>query len=325
MKIVITGATGFLGGETAVYFAQKGYQVTAVGRRTCPERLLGMRIEFRQADLAEDSLAEIFAGTDYVVHCAALSSPWGRYEDFYRCNVLATRKVCQACLETGVKKLIHISTPGLYFNFQDRHHIREADPLPERKANFYAQTKFLAEEEVQAAVKQGLNAVLLRPRAIFGPGDRALLPRLIEVNKKCFIPQMRPHDGPLCDLTYVDNVVQAIDMALQASVPSGRVYNITNGEPVHLLRAVKELLQQMNFPFKSKKIPYSIAAFYAAALEKFYSWFLPGKEPAFTAYTVALLAKDQTLDISRAQKELGYHPEVSLQEGLKRTAQAWKK
>ncbi len=324
MNILVTGTTGFLGGRAALQLSEDGHFVRATGRSSISEKFKQKNIDFFRVSLDKDDLDPLLENIDAVVHCAAKSSPWGSYESFYASNVEATRRLCQAALKHRVKCFVHISTPGLYFNFQDRYNLKEEDIIANNKTNFYTQTKYQAEEIVQEYVKLGLHAIILRPRAIFGPGDSALLPRLLSVGRKRFIPQMRVDRGPLCDLTYVDNVVFAIRQALHSSVPSGSVYNITNDEPVYLLDVLKKVFESLNIPWKTRKIPYKLAVGYAYLLEKIYSCFLRGKEPPFTTYTISLLAKDMTLDIQKAKKELGYVAQVNMSDALTYTLQAYK-
>ena len=324
MRILVTGATGFLGGKTALRLCQDGHSVRATGRSEAAKSLKQRNIEFHKVSLDKENLSGLLENIDAVVHCAAKSSPWGSYKSFYASNVEATRRLCQAALAHKVKCFVHISTPGLYFNFQDRHNLKEEDIIVNNKTNFYIQTKYQAEQIVQEYVKLGLHAIILRPRAIFGPGDRALLPRLLSVGQERFIPQMRVDRGPLCDLTYVDNVVFAIRQALYSSVSSGSVYNITNDEPVYLLDVLKKVFESLNIPWRTRKIPYKLAVGYAYLLEKIYSYFLRGKEPPFTTYTISLLAKDMTLDIQKAKKELGYVAQVNMSDALTYSLQAYK-
>lgn len=323
MKILVTGASGFLGGRAAVMLAGEGYEVIASGRNLS-KAPKDSSVKFIPADLNKELPPELFEGVDAVVHAAALSSPWGKYDDFYLANVFGTKQLLEQALKHKVKKFIHISSPSIYFEFKDKENIKETEPLPFKKANYYAETKYLAEQEVLQAVKRGLPAIILRPRAIFGTGDNALLPRVIKANNEKFVPQMRTDKGPLCDLTYVDNVVYAIKLALNSKDSCiGQAYNITNGEPVYLLEIIRELAKELGFKYNVRKIPYFLAFNYARILEFAYSFILKNKEPAFTKYSIALLYNNQTLDITKAKKELGYLPLVDMKEGFKRTISGW--
>ncbi|SFF40779.1 NAD dependent epimerase/dehydratase family protein [Paenibacillus algorifonticola] len=326
MNILVTGATGFLGKNAVNRLLKEGHSVTAVGRnRAEGERLGEAGAAFLQLDLASSRMREAIARHDAVFHCGALSSPWGKYRDFYASNVIGTRNVIQGCLEHGVQRLVHVSTPSIYFDYRHRFNIAEHEPLPKSAVNHYAATKLLAEQEVDRAFReQGLRVVTIRPRALFGPGDTAIFPRLLRANDKRFIP-MFGSGQPLVDITYVDNVTEALMRCLYADpIVLGQKYNITNGEPIQLWEAMTRLFELLNKPMRTKKIAYP-AAYTAASLLELGAK-LPGlaKEPLLTRYTVGILAFSQTLSIEKAQRELGYRPLVSVEEGLRRFAAWWK-
>ncbi len=148
------------------------------------------------------------------------------------------------------ERFVHVSTPGIYFDFRDRLAIRESDPLPDRPVNAYVKTKLFAEQAVDEAFDQGLPVVTLRPRALFGPGDTAILPRLIRAHQagRLFVIGDRE---PLVDLTFIDNAVDALLLCREApSHALGRKYNVTNGAPVRLWQVVTSVLQELDPPVR---------------------------------------------------------------------------
>ncbi|MCQ6557723.1 NAD-dependent epimerase/dehydratase family protein [Paenibacillus mendelii] len=325
-RALVTGGTGFLGGHLARRLQTSGWDVTAVGRNTKNGAALAAdEIRFRTVDLRDPQAVEaVCSGMDTVFHCAALSSPWGRYQDFFASNVEATRHIIHACQRQGVRRLVNVSTPSLYFDFSDRLGIRETDPLPASAPNAYAATKRIAEEEVLAAHNPSFESVSLRPRALFGPGDTAILPRLIHANDRIGVPLFRRGEAIL-DLTYVDNAVDALLLAAEAPPAAmGRTYNITNGEPVRLADVLHKLFDRLGVPMRGRPIPYSAGYMLAGAME-LAARLLPGQpEPLLTRYTIALLAKSQTLDISAARQWLRYSPRIPNDEGIARFADWWR-
>lgn len=326
MKVMITGATGFLGFRACEYFHELGYEVVGIGRNEQKgKQLMEQGIRFEKLDLIErDRLVHICKGMDAVIHSAALSESWGEYKDFYRANVECTENMLYATQMNNIKRLVHISTPSIYFNLNSRENVKENDALPKTFVNAYARTKYIAEQKVQKAVEHGLDAIILRPRALFGPRDTTILPRLIELNQTRGVPL--PNDGQaVTDLTYVDNVVRAIELSLKApSTCSGQVYNITNGEPMILKDALEKLFTHLHMPFRKKKIPYSVLKTVATILESTYRVFKMNKEPLVTKYSVSVLGETQTLSIEKARKELGYAPIVSIEKGIETYAEWWK-
>jgi len=323
---IVTGATGFLGMHVCERLRGMGWNVTGLGRNpSAGEALERAGVRFVRTPLEDrTAVADACAGQDYAFHCAALSSPWGDYRDFHASNVQGTAHMLEGCLRHGVRRLIHVSTPSLYFDFRDRLAIKESDPLPPRFVNSYAKTKRLAEEAVLAAAGQGLAAVILRPRAIFGPRDSALFPRLLRANGESGIPMIGGGQA-LLDLTYVDNVVDA--MLLGCSAPKealGRAYNITNGEPVIFRELVTSLMSRLGIPLRVRELPYPAAYGAAGLMELAHRALRRPGEPVLTRYAVGVLARSQTLDITEARERLGYAPRVPLQEGIETFARWWK-
>lgn len=325
MKLAITGATGFLGQRACEYLQERDHHVIGLGRNNKKGlELTAAGIPFVQADLSDvEQLTRAFKGVEVVIHSAAKSEPWGKYDDFYQSNVIGTQNVLVAANKANVKRVIHISSPSIYFRYNSRHFVEEEEPVPKKFVNAYAKTKFLAEGHVQNVVRQGREAIILRPRALFGPRDTTILPRLIELNSQRGFPL--PNKGKsLVDLTYIDNVVRAIELALTAPKQCiGEAYNITNGEPVYLRAALQQLFTALHMPMNSKVIPYSVLFCLAAILEGGHKVFMPDKEPILTRYSVSVLGKTQTLSIEKARKDLGYEPVISIQEGIERYATWW--
>jgi nucleoside-diphosphate-sugar epimerase len=326
MTTLVTGATSGLGRNAVTSLAARQQPVRGTGRNLrAGEALRGQGIEFVPADLATAGAREfdrLLDGVDTVWHCAALSSPWGRYDDFYAANVVATTRLAQAAARRGIRRFVHISTPSLYFDYRHRTGIPETF-RPARWVNHYASTKAQAEASIRVIAAQhgGTTFALLRPRGIFGPHDRVLFPRILRIlrERQGRLPLPRGGDARF-DLTYVDNVVHAMQLATTAeNLPTGAAFNITNGEPVVLRDMLAAMLTSLNIPFRIVGLPY--AALDAAARVMEAGAALSGKEPAFTRYSIGALNYDMTLDVEKAQRLLGYQPIVSLADGIDSTIQ----
>lgn len=320
MKALVTGGTGFLGKFLCIRLKELGFHVTALGRNenACDE-LTRNNFSVVRADLNDEmKVVAACAGQDYIFHCAALSSPWGRYSDFYTSNVIGTRNILKGSMEHNVSRFIHVSTPSIYFNYTNRLNVSEDDPLPRHQANSYAKTKLLAEHEVNLAQTAGLNTIIIRPRGIFGPNDTAIIPRLLKTHDVMPLPLFR-QGKVMVDMTYVENVVEALIACIHASNSAcGMKFNITNDEPIYLIDLLSMLFRKMDLQLKTRRVNYRLASYSAWLLENLYK--LPGinKEPPFTRYTLGLLAYDQTLDITKAKQFLSYKPKYDINEGLDR-------
>lgn len=328
MKILITGGTGFLGRHIVWRFAETGAEVVFTGRNgDAASEVLShahgnsrwLRLEHGTAD-AGSLLAEAAAGCDTLVHCAALSSPWGRPEEFYRANVASTVEALRAGRIAGVRRLVHISTPSLYFDFRDRLAIREDAPLPP-PVNEYARTKAMAEAAVCADPLP--ETVILRPRALFGPWDQTLAPRLLRVMREGAVPIMRGGRIEL-DLTYVSNAVDAVWLSVTEPLPRPlATYNVSNGEPQELLPLLQMMSREFGLPLRTRNIPWPLVSTMARGME-LAARLGNGREPRLTRYSAGVLAFSQTLDISAIRNDLGYHPKVTINEGMTLHAGWWR-
>lgn len=321
MNILLTGATGFLGFRTLEKLVElkEVTSVLATGRALKEtHQVKHPKVRYVLGDLSDRTFVEALTlEVDYVIHTAALSSPWGKYTEFEDANLRSQMNLIRAVQGKKLIKYIYVSTPSLYFDSTNRTNIREDEALPRKFVNAYAHTKRMAELEL---IESGLPYVILRPRALTGRGDTVIMPRIITSFQEGKLKIIG--DGKnIVDLTSVANAVDAILLSLKAEGPAlNQIYNITNGEPVNLWEKIGYVLQLMDKQLPEKKIPYFLVLSLAQLLEwksKLTKW----KEPVLTKYGVGVLAKTMTMDISKAQELLGYHPRVSTDEAIKEFVQ----
>lgn len=326
MNILVTGGTGFLGRHVVWRLAQLGHDVTFTGRQSIQaERVIKsaskavrfVRIEHGEPE-SKALLTDAANGMSAMVHCAALSSPWGHSTAFYKANVASTIEVIAACESNQVARLVHISTPSVYFDFEDKLNIREDSQIPP-PVNEYARTKMRAELLLNSASIPEM--IVLRPRAIFGPWDNTLMPRLLRVIEQGAVPLMRGGHARM-DLTYVDNVVDAIALALfEPPVRQLSTYNVTNGEPYTFSQLLSLVTKKFNLPVRTRRMPWWLVSSVARLLEAI-ARTSRGQEPVITRYSAGVLAFSQTLCIDSIRDELGYRPRVTIEQGLSLHA-AW--
>lgn len=317
--VLVTGASGFLGGHVVRELRAHGHEVFVTGRN---EDVLS-----ELADAPHRIVADLSAlpakrlPVDAIIHCAALSTPWGRWRDFRQANVEGTAAVAAFAQRNGVRRVVHVSSPSVYAAAEDRLDIREDDVDQENRLNGYIRSKLAAERLLQQARKDGVidELVIIRPRGLIGVGDPSLVPRLLDVHRRIGVPVF---DGGrnLVDVTAVENVASALRLALSAGDPAGGVYNITNGDPRPFCELLVTLLGHLGIEPRLRAMRRGPAWALATVLEGV-SRALPWQpEPPLTRYTLSTIAFAQTLDISRARGELGYRPEVGLDEALSRVA-----
>jgi nucleoside-diphosphate-sugar epimerase len=300
--------------------SQKGYTLVATGRNIYLAAEFEKRgVKFIAGDLVDPKFVDsLFDGIDYVVHCAALTNPFGRWKKFYQANVVATKNCALAAKKFHIKRFIHLSTPSVYYDGTPRLAVREDEPIPKPRTN-YAKSKLMADALVDDLKNAGVETITLRPRAIFGPNDHVILPRILRLMVKGRFPLFNKGSA-LVDMTYIENVIHAIELSLKApSEALYKKYNITNGEPRSFLSICKEIQQCLGLKVNYFNVPLMPFMLLAKFLEGLYMIFNSDKEPALTQYSIGLMSFDHTLSIEEAQKFLHYEPIVPLSTGLKKT------
>jgi len=317
MKILVTGATGFLGKYVIEELLDHEYSIVAFGRNEKVGKALESEcVQFVKGDLSSiEELRQAFQSVDAVVHAGALSTAWGPWKAFYQANVIGTQNVLDLCREYAIK---HLSSPSIYAAGKDQFDIKESDAPTENHLNNYIRSK-LASEKLFPNYPD-VPSIILRPRGLFGVGDTSILPRVLRLSRKIGIPLIRGGEQ-LMDMTCVENVALAIRLALEAKEAYGQVYNITNGEPKTFKYLIETTLKGLGEPIHYRKIPAGLVAGVAYSLEGVYRFFHMKAEPPLTRYTYYLLRFSQTLNIQKAQTELGYYPKMTIEEGIDKYVQ----
>jgi len=321
LKILVTGGTGFVGSHLAAIIAAAGHDVTACGRNRYRYPALLSGVTFAEADLTDrNAIAELCRNCDLVYHAGARSAPWGSKAEFHAANVVGTQNVVDGCLQHNVPRLVHVSSTAVFFEFTDRQHIADHAPLPARFCCAYAESKAAAETVVQEGFANGLNVITIRARAVFGHGDNALLPRLIEAARQKRLRQIGDGSNTI-DMTYIDNLMAALLLAARGG-NAGTVCTITNGEPIQLWPLLADVLQQLQIAASLRRIPKFVAMTAARVLEWQHRILKRAGEPAMTQYAVGLLCRTQTFDLAVARESLNYQPLVNMQEAVRITLKA---
>ncbi len=321
-KILVTGGGGFLGRYIVEQLLARGDAVTVFARGAYPElEALGARVV--RGDLRDaEAVKRACAGMDVVFHVAAKAGMWGPWEEFYGVNVIGTQNVIAACLANGVRKLINTSSPSVIFDGRPQEGVDESYPYPARYESPYPHTKAIAEQAVTAAHGPELLTVSLRPHLIIGPRDNHLLPGLLARAKTGLLPQVGDGTNKV-DLTDVEDAARAHLLAadaLQAGSPldgppgRGRVYFISQDEPVTLWPWIRALLRDLGLPEPRLRVSLGIARAAGALLETLHTLLrLPG-EPRLTRFIASELAQSHYYDISAAKRDFGYAPQRSMAE-----------
>ena len=310
----VTGGSGFIGGRLIRRLAGAGWRVRALARSgTSAGAVEAAGAEAVRGDLHDGAaLRSGAAGCEVCFHAAAFVGEWGARADYERGNVDGTRSVLEAARDAGVRRFVHVGTEAALLAGEPLVDVDETAPLrPDSKAD-YARTKALAEELVRGF--DGIETVVVRPRFVWGPGDTTILPGVLEIVRRgrfAWIGGGRHRTST----TYVDNVVEGLVLGAERGRP-GEAYFVTDGEPVVFRDFITELLATQGVEAPDRDAPRAVVGALAAVGETAWRALpLPGAPPVTRmAYWVSAL--DTTIDISKARRELGYEPVVTVAEGM---------
>jgi nucleoside-diphosphate-sugar epimerase len=319
--VFITGASGFIGGKIAERLIADGRRVRVLSRRPLPA-LEALGAEVIPGDLDDiHALRRGCASAESVFHVAGRVGVWGPPREFFHVNVEGTRNVISACREAGVPRLIYTSSPSVVYTGGDLRNVDESAPLCLQAPCAYPTSKAAAELEVLAAHDKNFSTVALRPHLVWGPGDKNVVPRVLALAKSGRLKIIGAGENKV-DVTHITNVVDAHLLAegalVQPGSPAGgRAYFITNGEPVILWKWINNLLMELNNPPITKHVSLSTAYAAGSVLEAIWR-VLPFKgEPPMTRFVAKEMATDHWFNISAARRDLGYHPLMTVAEGVK--------
>lgn len=327
MKVLVTGGTGFIGRRLVERLVERGDEVHVLARGASGTDLPA-GAQLHRGDVADlSSVANAARGCATVFHVAAKAGISGPREDYVRTNVDGTRNVLEACRRHSIPRLVHTSTPSVVFDGSDMEGVDESVPYARRFEAAYPETKAEAERIVLAANGPELATTALRPHLVWGPGDRHLVPRIVERARAGRLALVGDGSRKV-DSTYVDNAVDAHLAAAERLAPgapcAGRAYFVSNGEPLPMRDLLNRILAAAGLPPVTRNVSPGKARFAGFVLEKAHAWLRLSREPAMTRFLAGELATAHWFDLSAARRDLGYAPRVTIDEGMKRL-EAWLK
>jgi len=321
---LITGASGFIGGRLAQRLVAEGHPVRCLVRGSSDRsRLERLDVEIAVGDLTSaDSLRRAVEGAQHVLHCGALVSDWATTEELTAINVGGTRNLVEACVEESIGRFIHFSTTDVYGHPRER--AIEESYSARRFANWYAQTKLDAESEI---LRQGpaLEAVILRPATVYGPGSTEVIG---EIARAIQAGHMLLLDGgrAIAGLCYVENLLDAAVLALRHEAAPGQAFNVTDGLAVTWRELADGLAEGLGCAKVRWSVPYWLANGIGFSLEHGYRLARRAtglSTPALLSrQAVQVLGRDQDFSNRKLREMLGWEPRVDYAGGLEATL-AW--
>jgi nucleoside-diphosphate-sugar epimerase len=324
MKTLVTGGTGCIGSTLAERLIAKGYDVRALARRTSNLshlRTTGAEIVF--GDIAQyDSLPPVVRGIDMVFHCAAKVTPgWGTWPEYEANTVKGTENMLRASAEAGVRRFLQVSSVSIHGDALQRSKVpaKEDTPCEARKTpdTYYEYAKLMAEQACWECQKQGkIEVSMIRVPAAYGPRDKLLTDRLY-INTVLPIVMWPGSGNPRCSVVHTHDIAELGIRVANSDKSVGRVYNVAGPGAVTLKDFAKAMARAQGGPKIWVTVPYSAAYLFAALIEDFTKLRRSKGIPFLSRYYIRHLRKQFYVDGSRAKRELGWTPEISLEDGTR--------
>lgn len=319
-KILVTGASGMLGGAVAELLRTKGHYVRTFQRRatgTGGDEVLGSLVD-------PEAVSRATQGMDAVIHLAAKVSFTGSWHEFVATNITGTNNLLTAAKRAGVTDFVFVSSPSVA-------HLGEplvgagAQPAnPQLARGNYARSKASAELNALSQNSDSFRVTAIRPHVVWGPGDTQLVERVIARSKAGRLPLL-DHGTALIDTTYIDNAASAIVRGLERiDHAKGRALVVTNGEPRPVGELIAGICKAGGAPVPGLSVPGWVARGAGSVIEKL--WLAAGArnlvhdEPPMTRFLAEQLSTAHWFDQRETRQILNWVPEISIEEGLDRLA-----
>lgn len=317
MKVAVTGATGYTGARVAQALVARGDAVRALGRPGSPRPSVAGDVAWVDGDLRDAAaLAALVEGADGVVHVAAVYRTAGHPDAYYReINVGGTERLLEAAARARVRKFVHTSTVGVH---GDVEHPPADENAPVAPGDIYQETKAEAEAlALRFGNERGLPVAVVRPGAIYGPGERRLLKlfRAIARHRYALVGSGEAFYHPV----YVDDLVQGFLLALDRPEAAGQAFIVAGPRYVSQRELAEMIARHTGGGLLPFRVPAAPVRWAAAVVE---AVCVPlGIEPPLHRRRVEFWTKSRAFSIEKARRLLGYAPQVDLDEGVRLTAE----
>ncbi len=322
-KIAITGASGLVGANLSRYLIERGYEVKALVRELsrAPQGTTAIR-----ADLTDkEAMKNGFSGADIVVHAAGMVDPHGDRQTIFDINLKGTKAALEAANEAGVKQFVYISSLSVITGQDDQYDVDESAPLI-LCGESYADSKVEAEKFLSSYKSGQTKITCLRPGFIYGPGERAWMPRLIKAISN---NQVMLIDGGQkeTNVIYVDNLSRAIESSFLNEKTYGQVYNLTDGQKITKKELFDTIADGMNLPRVKKKMPSTIAKPFINLVSSAVQLLPKEQHKNFSRFSRAayrLAGLNQGFSIKKAERDLNYVERIPFQKGMNETLKTFR-
>ncbi|HBG21599.1 MAG TPA: hypothetical protein DDY32_20630 [Desulfobulbaceae bacterium] len=323
MKVLVTGGTGFTGKALVRRLLDEGHEVVALdyqeGLKTEELRQWGAKVVIGTVT-NRAIVKEVMAGIEIVHHLAAAFREMDVPNSYYdEVNVEGTKIVLEEAFQQKVKKFIYCSTCGVHGNID---HPPGGEDSPIQPADYYQRTKYEAEPIVEEYFRKGLKTVILRPAAIYGPGDPERFYMIFKRVAKGLFPMFgsgKTYYHPL----YIDNLVDAFMLAMAEGKGDGQAYLIADEQYFEIEELVKRTARALGVSIRIPHFPVIPVVIAGHICEKICKPF--HITPIIFPRRVDWYRQNRAFKIDKAKRDLGYNPHIGIDEGLRRTGEWYKK
>lgn len=326
MNVLVTGATGFTGGHLAQYLVSRGDSVRALVRPPSRAKFDASALPSKGVTAVEGDLTDAAAvrraaaGVDVVYHIAATYREAGQPDSAYRAiNVHGTANVVEAARAGGARRMVHCSTGGVHGHIA---HPPANEDAPFNPGDVYQETKLEAERAARTyGDRSGFDVVVARPIGIYGPGDTRFL-RMFRGLARGKFP-MIGSGKPYYHLTFIDDLVEGFRLCGTVPAAKGRTYILAGPRYTTLEELVAMVAKELNV--EPPKFHWPVWPFWTAGLLCEMVCVPLRIEPPIFRRRVDFYTKSRAFDTRRARTELGFAPKVDLEEGIRRTAEWYRR
>lgn len=323
MRVFVTGGTGFTGSHLVERLVKEGYEVRALARKTSNTELFKrLGVEIITGDITDkEVVTKAVKGFDMVYHLAAMYREGGGIGEkpFWDVNVVGTKNILDASKNANVGRFIHCSTAGVHGHISNP---PADESYPYNPGDVYQKTKVEGEKLALDYIAGGLPGVVVRPVGIYGPGDIRFLKLFKYIQTGRFV--MVGDGKVLYHLTHIDDLVDGFILCGEKENALGQTYIIAGERFVSFNELVELIANALDVKKPKMRFPFFWPVWAAALLCEIVCYPLRIDPPIFRR-RVDIFRKDRAFDISKARNELGFEPKVGLEEGIKKTAEWYKK
>lgn len=302
MKCLVTGAAGFIGSSLIKRLSSEGYEVCGLYHKREPI-FKSDNVEYFKGDIADiGSLKPAFVGVDFVFHCAAIVRDYGRWEKFYKVNILGTKNLVELSKKFGIKRFIFMG---------------HLDYDPNHKIGYYSESKKIAEQYLFNQFKEnGFPCIIIKPGNVFGPGRAVWVLYPLKAIHNNRIALIDKGNGIFLH-TYIDNLIDALLKTIKSKNAIGKIIEITDGDND---TTWGDYLNTLSNLIVESDIKRNFSKNYILMISKFFHFLnlIFGIRPIISTTAVYIFSNTMKISINNAEKILDYTPNINYKEGMKR-------